>query len=165
MKRVILIFVSSIFVVFFSGCFSTYPAMSERSYQNCINAVGNSLDKEGYELKEKVNDEGGYHDNYRYKWEKQNGEWVEYTVEVHRGDNNGTTFVDEVSVINCNCSVSNNGSSDKCEVVKKTINNNQILDSEGRKFDAEKTVVSILFGGIALGVLYGLLLVAAAGGL
>ena len=160
MKRVFLLFASSAFVVFFSGCFSTYPAMSESAYQTCIKAVNDSVGKEGYVLKEKANNEGGYHDKYRYKWESQNGEWVEYTVEVHRGDNNGTVFVDEVSIIECNCSVSNNGSSDKCDVVKKTLNNNQILDSEGRKFDPGKTVLGVIFGTIAGYVSYVLLLVA-----
>jgi hypothetical protein len=162
MKRIVVLSGFVFCIILMSGCFTTYPAMSETSYQNCINEVNNKLDQEGFLLKDKSSTEGGYHDIYRYKWENIEGECVNYTIEVHRGDNNGAVFIDEVFVSECNCSVSKNHTDDKCDTIKNNIENNQENDIEGRKFSPGDTVAAVILGSLGFGVLFGLLLVAAA---
>jgi len=164
MKRlpILILTIAACFIT--TGCRSYFAASSEGAYQESINAMKAEMANDGYTLTgQSVTN--GYHDKETYSFSNNEGETIQFTYEVHRGEHNGTVFIDEVNT--AGCSTSNAQSYNKyCGndgVQSKTINNNLKKDTRGSKFSAGKTVGAVLGGSFVLGVLIGLLEVAAMG--
>ena len=137
--------------------------MSEDSYQKTVDVVKQKLLDDGFTLNGK-GISGGYHDTETYKFSNSDGGEVEFKLMVHRGDNNGQVFIDEVEVVGC--SAINYSDTRFCEkdsgTLEKLISENQNNDIKGKKFSVGKTVGAIVGGSVGLGVLGGIILVIAA---
>ncbi|MBQ3580139.1 MAG: hypothetical protein II975_03995 [Bacteroidales bacterium] len=146
-----------------SSCFSYVPAMSESSYQHTVDVVKQKLLDDGFNLTGN-GISGGYHDTETYKFSNSDGGEVEFKLMVHRGDNNGQVFIDEVEVVGCN--TVNYSDPKFCEqesgTLEKLISENINNDIKGRKFSVGKTVGAIVGGSVGLGVLFGVIMVIAA---
>ena len=127
-----------------------------------MNSIKTTLAYEGYTL-DGQSREGGYHDKETYSFANADGEKVQFTLEVHRGENDGEVFIDEVIVQGC--------STTNAKDYERYCGENGVpayamkrylkKDVTGSKFSPGKTVGAVIFGSFALGVLIGLLEVAA----
>ena len=103
--------------------------------------------------------QGGYHDKEIYSFANQAGEKVQFTLEVHRGENDGMVYIDEVNVTGCSTSNIQNyehycGENGMPTYIMKTYLKK---DKKASKFSVGNTVWTIIGGSFAIGVLLGLL--------
>lgn len=142
----------------FSGCRSSFPASSERAYQECLGQVKTVMVSDGYTL-EGQGRQGGYHDKETYSFGNPEGDKVQFTIEVHRGDNDGITYIDEVNVTGC--STSNVKEYEHycgedgvpAHIMKYYLKK----DTRGSKFSVGKTIWTVIGGSFLFGVLLGVL--------
>lgn len=133
-----------------TSCRSYYPASSENAYKETTNSIKTAMLTDGYSLTEQST-EHGYHDKEKYVYSNADGDKVQFTLEVHRGENGGNVFIDEVNVVGCSTSNPKNyyrycGSDGvPKEVIKKTLKK----DTTGSKISPGKTVGAVLGGSSA----------------
>lgn len=147
-----------------TSCRSYYAASSERAYQESLNAVKTVMVSDGYTL-EGQSVTNGYHDKETYSFANKEGESVQFTYEIHRGEHDGEVFIDEVNVAGCSTSNAQNYKKYCGDdgVASKVMQNTLKKDVTGSKFSPGKTVGAVIGGSFALGLLLGLLEAAAMG--
>ena len=158
MKKVAIIILASIACLSNISCRSYYAASSEKAYQESLNLLKGSMASDGYALAGQSST-NGYHDKETYQFINTNGETVQFTYEVHRGENDGVVFIDEVNPAGCNTSnpeefdryCGDNGAHKT--VMKKTLQK----DTKGSRISPGKTVGAVLGGSFAFGALIVLL--------
>lgn len=141
-----------------SGCRSSFPASLERDYQECLEQVKTVMVSDGYTL-EGQSRRGGYHDKETYSFANPQGEKVQFTLEVHRSDNGGYTYIDEVNVSECSTSnvkeyehyCGEDGVPN--HIMKYYLKKNTL----GSKFSVGKTIWTVIGGSFLFGVLLGVL--------
>ena len=117
-----------------------------------------NMEMDGY-IQEGQSYQGGYHDKETYSFSNQEGEKVQFTLEVHRGENNGNVYIDEVNVTGCSTTDMKKyekycGEKGMPAYIMKYYLKK---DMKGSKFSPGKTVWAVIGGSFALGVLLGLL--------
>ena len=156
MKRLCVIF--ALFPLF-TSCFSYYPAMSEKNYQNMITELSNKLEEDGFKMTNvniTTNDDKSI-ENYIFS--NNNGGELEFNLDVVRKNNNGY-YIEDVNVVGCkslNCP-----DQGICGKVQKVIRENQVNDVDGKKFSVGKTVGAAV-GGIVgtVGVIWAVVILCA----
>ena len=147
--------------IIITSCKSYYPASSESAYKETTKSIRTVMLAEGYTLTGQST-ENGYHDKERYVYSNANGDQVQFTLEIHRGENGGNVFIDEVNVVGC--STSNPGNyyhycgSDG--IPQQVIKNTLKKDTTGSKISPGKTVGAVIGGSSAFVALIILLEVA-----
>jgi hypothetical protein len=158
MKKVAIIILASIACFSIISCRSYYAASSENAYQESLNLLKGAMASDGYAIAGQSST-NGYHDKETYQFSNNDGETVQFTYEVHRGENDGVVFIDEVNP--AGCSTSNPEEFDRyCgdngvhkTVMKKTLQK----DTQGSRISPGKTVGAVIGGSVAFGVLVVLL--------
>ena len=147
MKRIIIAIIAIAACISITGCKSYYPASSEKAYTETTKSIRTVMTSDGYTLANQST-ENGYHDKERYTYSNAKGEQVQFTLEVHRGENDGVVFIDEVNVVGCSTSNPQNyyhycGSDG---VLRQVIKNTLKKDVTGSKFSPGKTVGAAIGG-------------------
>ena len=157
-----------IVIVLFSlgvcGCYSYYPAMSTQQYDKAINELNKNLGVEGFTLTMRSTT-NGYYDMEHFQYQNKDGETLDYTLNVHRGDNDGVIFIDTIELNGCSYSNPNNFDRycGQSGIINYSLNANKTNDTQGKKFSPGKTVGAIIGGTVGVTVaLMAIIAVAAA---
>lgn len=147
MRRVLLITITAVAAFLFAGCRSTYPAMSERSYQYMTQCLSDELAKDGFTLVEK----SGKDEEERYSFSNQKGETLEYTIEFNRDEYKNVPYIEEVNMKECKTSNATQYERycGKFGTVERVLVQKRKLDATGARVDGGKTAGLIVGASVA----------------